>query len=271
MNKYKIIAIDLDDTLLDDNKNIPSLNKEALINASKLGIKIVIASGRSPMGIVPVIKDLNLYGIKSYIIAFNGAAIYETPGEKLIFHQFLNGKDLKDIYSSKPEDIYIHFYKGNLKIYANKKNEYTDYGVKINNTTYELFDINDIKDDEEIIKVLYTGNEKNITKAIDKAYPIYNERFSLMRSAPIYYEFLPKNISKGQALKKIAEMENISMDQVMAFGDNGNDLEMVKLAGMGIAMQNSLDKEVLKHAKYITINNNDGGVGFAINKIIFDK
>lgn len=271
MNKYKIIAIDLDDTLFDDNKNISKENIETIKEVKKQGIKIVISSGRSPMGIQDTLEALDLLNDDTYIIAFNGASIYHLPDFKLVYSKSLTGKDVKEIYKYLPDGLYAHFYDIDLKLYANQRNEYTTGGAVLNHIDYEIVDFNKLDDDYRIIKLLYTGNPNLITETIQKVTPIFSDKHALMRSAPIYYEFLPKNISKGKALKEIAKLENISMEEVMAFGDNQNDLEMIEMAGMGVAMQNSLDPNILKKANFVTKTNNESGVAYAIKELILKK
>ena len=98
MTKIKLIAIDLDETLLDDNKQISDYNKEMILKATNENIKIVISTGRPEIGIKAVLKQLNLLHANTYFIAYNGTRIYNEKTDELIIDNYLTGSDLKEIY-----------------------------------------------------------------------------------------------------------------------------------------------------------------------------
>ena len=271
MTKIKLIAIDLDETLLDDNKQISDYNKEMILKATNENIKIVISTGRPEIGIKAVLEQLNLLHANTYFIAYNGTRIYNEKTDELIIDNYLTGSDLKEIYKILPNNLFMHFYASDGKLYATKRNKYTDFGARINNIDYEIVDVNKLDDNKHFIKVLFTGEPANVDNLVANVPANYYERFALTRSNPIFFEFLAKGVSKGSALKRLMDYLNLKPEEVCAIGDNDNDYEMLEVAGLKVAMENSLSKKVLNIANFITKSNNDSGVGYAIEKILNDQ
>ena len=271
MNKIKLIAIDLDDTLLDNNKKISIENKIAITEAVKQGVKIVIASGRSEFGIKPILKELNLLNTDTYFIAYNGTRIYSLKDDKLIYSKTLDGKDIKDIVKTLPSNLWAHFYNDKIDLFATGKNPYTDYAAGINYRSYEIVDVNQFDDNDHFIKLLFTGDPKNIEEYKKVIPEEFKTRFSLTVSNPIFLEFLAKGVSKGSALKWLGEQLNFEKENIAAIGDNDNDLEMLEEAGYAVAMANSLSKKVLDVANIITTSNEENGVANFINKYVLEK
>ena len=267
----KLIAIDLDDTLFDDKKQISKDNITAIQEATKKGIKIVISSGRPEIGIKNVLKRLGILNTDTYFIAYNGTRVYHELDDKLIYENNLTGADIKKIYRILPDNLYMHFYNDKREVFANKLNKYTEYAAGLNGIGYKEIDINTLNDDDKFIKLLFTGEPKyitNIINKIDTEYPEYKENYSLTQSDPIFYEFLANGVSKGSALKQLMDYLHLKQDEVSAIGDNDNDLEMLEVAGLKVAMQNSKSQKVLNEANFITKDNNHSGVAYAINYIL---
>ena len=271
MTKIKLIAIDLDETLLDDKKQISEANIKAIRKAHEQGIKIVISSGRPEIGIKAVLNKLGLLGADTYFIAYNGTRVYYEKTNTLLYEKYLTGKDIKDIYKVLPDNLFMHFYDANCKLFATARNPYTDFGARVNNIDYEIIDPNTLPDDGKFIKLLFTGDPQYVDEIIKKIPTYYYERFSPTRSAPIFFEFLAKGVSKGDALTYLINYLGLKQNEVCAMGDNDNDYEMLEVAGKKIAMENSLSKKVLDIATFITKSNNNSGVAYAIEKILNEE
>ena len=114
------------------------------------------------------------------------------------------------------------------------------------------------------------SSDENVTRIIPITKEIYGNDYSVLRSAKIFLEFLNKNTDKGQALLGLAKYLNIKVDETMAIGDAGNDIPMIKMAGIGVAMGNSFP-EVKECADFITLSNLNDGVSYAINKFVFGE
>lgn len=265
---YKIIAIDLDGTLLNDKKEISQNDKMAIKKAINLGIKIVISTGRPLIGVKPILEELGLYDSDSYVILFNGAEIYSLKDSKAIFQKYLNGNEVKEIYAeAKGLNLYLHAYNSKYQVVANKKNKYTDYAAKLVKINYKEIDFTKINDNDLYIKCLMVQSEEIIANNINYLIEKYKDKYSIFRSSPIFLEFLNKNTTKGDALVYLANYLNIKKDEIMAIGDCENDITMLQYAHMGIAMENAY-QNVKAIAKWISKSNNESGVAFAINNFI---
>ncbi|MDE7095517.1 MAG: HAD-IIB family hydrolase, partial [Anaeroplasmataceae bacterium] len=119
----------------------------------------------------------------------------------------------------------------------------------------------------KFLKCMMVGKDTVVDDAIKHLNPKYYEAYSVVRSAPIFLEFLNKSTNKGTALEALAAYLKIEISETMAIGDAGNDLAMIEMAGIGVAMENSFP-EVKKVANFITTSNEDSGVAKALNKFV---
>ena len=267
----KLCTIDLDGTLFDKEKNISLANKEAIKEAQKNGCKIVIASGRPIHGVVPVLEKLDLFKSDDYVICYNGAKVFNTKLGDTVYASTISGKTVKELYKeSKRLKLNFHAFRKNEELITDVANPYTDVEVRINNIEFKIVDFNQIDDDEEFLKCMIVGEDSGITKAMQELNPRYYEEYCVVRSSSIFLEFLNKQTNKGSALKALAKHLKLDMSETMAIGDAGNELEMIKQAGIGVAMGNAFP-EVKEYANFITATNEESGVAVAINKFVNNK
>lgn len=130
--------------------------------------------------------------------------------------------------------------------------------------------VNEMDPNLEMPKVMFIDDPKVLSKARDQIFAKFQDNFSVVQSEPYFIELMPQNVSKGNAVTELAARLNLTLDQVMAIGDQGNDLSMIKAAGTGVAMENAID-EVKQNAQFITANNNESGVAKAIQKFVLEK
>lgn len=268
---YKIIFCDLDGTLLDDNRNVSDINKNAINKAIEKGCKFVICSGRSNMSIDYFNKIFNFDKIKNYAVAFNGAYIYETnTKKKLVEHLVPSTCAIKAINMCRKFNVDIMVYKNEM-LYFDAPTIRTDTYAKRNmvNTTIvnNLIEVSS----EPVSKVIIIGDNEELKKVENKVMStnIKNEMTTFF-SADILYEFNPIGIDKGTGLKELSEILNVNIKETIAIGDNYNDLSMIKAAGLGVCCINGEDG-VKKFADYVTItDNNEGAVAEVINKFILN-
>lgn len=265
MGKFSgiLLCTDLDDTLLTTDKKVSEENKRAIEYFKDNGGYFTFATGRIPYG-----AKLMLEYIKpnAPMLCFNGAGIYDFEKDDLIWNMKLHDDKIK----------VLEFVEKNLpftglevctkdKLYICKTNEVV-YEHKVHEKLPDLYaDYHDIE--EEWVKVLFMQKENEIgyvRKAMAESE--FNDRFDFIQSSPKYYELLPKNASKGRCLLKLADILGIDIKNVVAIGDNENDIEMIKSAGTGIAVANAI-KEVLDVADVITVDNNSHAVSAAIDWI----
>ncbi|OON90884.1 MAG: HAD family hydrolase [Candidatus Epulonipiscium fishelsonii] len=267
---YKIVTIDMDGTLLKSDKTISDFTKETLRQVRNRGTKIVLASGRPIAGIQYYLDELNLTSKDDYVISFNGALVRNVSTKKIIAHTVLHGQDLLDIYElSKTLGVNMHAFS-NQGCITTCLTKYSELEGTMNKIPVNIIDYNIIKPDDEIIKVMLVDEPDKLQQAINKLPKELYNKYTIVRSAPFFLEFLNKNANKGVALQKLAEHLNIPKEETMAFGDAGNDEHMIKFAGMGIAMGNAFS-EIKDVANYVTDSNDEDGVAKALRKFILEE
>lgn len=265
---YKLIAIDMDGTLLNDQKQISAQNIKAISYAKSKGVKIVLATGRPIEGIKPYLKTLDLISDDEYSINFNGGVIYNNLSNEIISSTTISGLELKKLYEvSKKLNANIHAFMLNVGCITPKMSKYTEYETRLNNINATIIDFNDIKDDDKIIKAMFIDEPDYLDNYLNEIPLWITNDYSTAKSAPFFFEMMNKNVDKWQGVKKLADFLNIKDDEIICIGDAGNDLPMIKNAKLGIAMQNST-KDVLQAADFITKDNNSDGVAYAIYKYI---
>jgi len=287
---YKLIALDLDGTLLNSYGEITKLNREAIKAAQDKGVEVILASGRDPKTMEKISNDLN---INSYLIAGNGASVYDIQTQKNIYENFINvEKALKIIKICKENTIFFSIYttqgiitegiKYNIKVF-NNENSYRPEEQRTNiKVVPDIYDYVE-KKKPSILKIIICDEDRIIfnhiietMKTVEDVEVLEVEHMSkkIIRigdeQIPVEYfytEVTNKDSNKWTAIKFLTQQLNIKEEEVICIGDNMNDYEMVKNSGVGIVMFGSaLEKQGI--ADYVTEDNNSDGVGKAIYKYI---
>lgn len=287
---YKLIAIDLDGTLLNSYGEISQGNREAIKYALKNNVEVVLASGRDPKTMEKISLSL---GINNYLIAGNGASIYDIKQEKNIYEKFIKQeKALKIIQICKENSIFLNLYTDKGIITEN-----LNFNVKVFNSenTHKALEK---QTNIEVVNDLYQytrDNKLNILKIIicDESKIIFNniiQRLKMIGGIEVldvehmsrkkirigteeidveyfYTEISSKNVDKWNAIEFLIEKLQIKKEETICIGDNINDKKMVENAGVGIAMGNSA-LSVNNIGDFITEDNNSDGVKIAIYKYI---
>ncbi|GMQ58589.1 sugar-phosphatase [Vallitalea sediminicola] len=267
--KYKMLVLDMDDTLLDDDLQVSVDNIKALQEANKKGIIITICSGRVSKSIINILKELGIANDNDYYISYNGAVINNLKGNN-IFYEPLP----KDII---PELIDIgREYGVDIQLY-NKEGVIVEQVTSRTKTYQGLSDIaadvvNDLKIYDKSIKILYNYDDINLLEKMhEHIVELYDDRVNVFFSKPTYLEVLNKKANKGIALEYLANYLHINKEEIIAVGDSFNDEYMIKYAGMGVAVCNARE-EIKEMANYVTkCNNNESGVAEVINRFILNK
>jgi len=264
---YKLIAIDMDGTLLNDKKKISPANFEAIQQARENGVKVVLASGRPLIGFKRYLEELNLISEDDYAVAFNGALVQSAEGSKVISKIPLTLDDYKNLYKlSKELNVNIHALTENSVI-SPKDSEYTRQEANWNGIPNEIIAVDDVDECTTIVKVMFVDKPEIIEEIIEMIPEEVSNKYTVVRSAPFYLEFLNKAVNKGAGVAALAEKLNIKQEEVICIGDAGNDIHMIEYAGLGVAMGNAFP-EVKKVANFITKTNEQDGVAHIINKFI---
>ena len=183
----------------------------------------------------------------------------------------LKGSDLHYLRRLSDEfGVNIHAFSEKYGLITPKNSKYTEVEAEINNIKINEMNIDNICDDEVMIKIMMIDEPEVLEVAMNKLPKEVYEKYTVVRSTPYFLEFLNKKVNKGVGVELLAQHLSLSKEEVMTFGDAGNDIHMIEYAGLGIAMENAFD-EVKEVANYITKSNEDDGVAKAIEKFILKQ
>ena len=268
---YKLIALDMDGTLLRKDKTISERTKKAIKDAKEKGVTVVLATGRPIDGVTRYLEELDMYGENDYVLSYNGGLVLKTRSREVICKIGLNGEDLHYIYElSKKLGVNIHAFSEEKGLITPKNSKYTEVEATINNININIEDFSKIENDHSIIKIMMVDEEEILQKAVDNLPKEVYEKYTVVRSTPYFLEFLNKEVNKGVGVEMLAKHMGITLDQVITMGDAGNDLHMIECAGMGVAMGNAFE-EVKEAANYITDTNENDGVAKAIEYLVLNS
>lgn len=288
---YKLVAIDIDGTLLNSYGEISSRNKAAIKKAIDKNAQVVLASGRMPKAIMAIASKINA---DKYIISGNGAAIYDVKNDKTIYKNYMSKEKVLEIIDiCDKNSMYYSIYTNNVILakslnynilFYNSENKRNPNDKKIKfNIVNDIYKYIEEYNGDDFLKITICDKDKavfnSIINKIKKVEDIYVLEVTHMSKKIIrhgaeefeisyfYTEISNNNVNKWTAIEKLIERLNISKDEVIAIGDNVNDKEMIENAGIGVVMGNSSPymKEI---ADEIVASNNEDGVAEAIEKYI---
>lgn len=268
----KLVAIDIDDTLLNSKGELLSSTINAVKSVMEHNIKVVLCTGRPLAGVKNYLNDLGIEGNEQYVITYNGAVIESVAGH-IINTRLVDNAHYRSLTDfGQKHDIPFNVLDNMSTIYtANQNvNRMTVIQAWENNAGILIRTPSEMPADFEIAKGLFVG-EKDL---LDKVEPLIVQTFAkelyIVRSSINFLEVMNLSVNKGQALKYISSILNINADEVMAIGDEKNDIPMFNFAGLAVAMKNGSEL-AKKHADYITDTNDSDGLAKALQKSILNK
>ena len=263
---YKLIALDIDNTLLNSKKQLTSVNKDALIQAQKNGVKVAVASGRLPYGVRPYAEALDIRRYGGYYMGFNGGAVMNSRDE-LIGAGFLDSKYIKPVYDIiSPTNATVMVHKGDV-IYADDKvNDYTHIESDVIGLPLNVVDDLPSFIDWPLPKFLISGDPDTLKQLEVELISSLGDEVDIYLSMPWFLEVMPKGVNKGTGLMTICEDAGIDIADTIAIGDSYNDIFMIKAAGTGIAMGNA-EEAVKEAADMITDDCDHDGVAAALKTL----
>lgn len=263
----KLIAIDIDGTLLTPELTISERVKETVAKAKANGIKIVLCTGRPLPGANEYLDALELKNEGDYAITYNGALVQDTYTQEVLSHHTL---DINDFYAieemSRKIGVHYHATTGDAMYTSNKDISY--YSVReamLTRMPLKYRTVSEMDKAISVSKMMMIDDPAVLDEGVKQLPQAFLDTYTVLRSEPFYLEVLHPSASKGKALKSLTELLGLTNDEVMAIGDNENDLDMIAYAGMGVAMGNAVPK-VKEQAVYITDTNANDGVATVIEK-----
>ena len=266
---YKILATDMDGTLLNSEKKVTKKVFDSIQNAKREGKKIVLATGRPLPGVIRYLDELNLNEEGDYVICFNGALVQEVKTKKVISNIEMRHSDFVRIHNfAKEHNVNIHINTPtNLVIPVEESNPYTDIEASLNQIEVVSIKENEIDDKITFCKVMIIDEPEKLDEIIPKIPQELHVKYTIVRSATFFLEFLNKEANKGNALKKLCDHLDIKIEETIAVGDEENDKHMIEYEGLGVAMENARDS-IKEIANYITVSNEKSGVAKVINEFL---
>lgn len=260
---YRLIACDLDETLLNDQHQICQKNIEAIKKATAMGVKFIPATGRGYTSIENVLQTLDLYGKKGeYVLSFNGCALTENSDGKLLAFDGLNFDLAKALFQfGLKKDVCIQVYTKDM-VYVYRFNDDERERFHRQGSLYREIATPDITflKDEPIAKVLYENLDIPYLQSFEKEMASITEgNIAVSYSSNRYVEFNRLGVNKGDAMLKLAAILGIKQEETIAVGDHYNDLPMLMKAGLSVAAGNAVE-DVKKVCDYVCHNTNNEGV-----------
>lgn len=273
MMDVKIIALDLDDTLLTGKLTISDRTIHAIQNCASHGIYITIASGRTDDAILPFVRCLDLAGTEQgrYIIGQNGSLLFDLHTRLPIFLKKVPGDILIHVYRcAKQMNLACEVYSPG-SIIVPYKNKWSDIDASLSKLEIK------VEDDFETLlqkghpKILVPGEPEQIQKLYQQLKEEIGYKCVIFTSKPYFLEVLPYQAGKGEALEFLCKKLGIKREQTMAFGDSMNDESLLRYTYHSVAMCNGLP-EIQKIARYTTnFSNDQDGIADFLEKNVLTK
>lgn len=274
--KYKLVCTDMDGTLLNSKKKISEETKEVLKKAHDKGVHIVVTTGRIYNNAA---YYSNLIGVKSAVIAANGAFIREKDKEEAIYKETLTEEQCRLVLGVLLKHKLVPHFHTYKEVYLGSKfHKFVSYLAVARKLPKDMPVIsryvagkdewhNVFKEmDGNLVKaIVFHPDVKRINRAKEELMKIPN--LEIASSGKLNIEINAKGVCKGQAVEVLAKYYGIKREEVICIGDNENDISMIEYAGLGVAMGNAIESVKLK-ADYITDTNNNDGVAKVIEKFI---
>jgi len=262
----RLVALDLDDTLLNDDLVITPRTMEAIQAARRQGVTVTIATGRVYESALPYAVEL---GLDAPLITFQGAMVVAMDGQVISHRPMERGVSLEILDFLLSFGYHVTLYIKE-KLYIEETSAETDsYRARIRipfNVVPSLKEMLAARD-EGVTKYVLMSEPANIREALVAFRERFGDRVQAVLSKPNFLEISRPDTGKGVALAKMAEDMGLDRSQVMAMGDSPNDMDMIVYAGWGICMANGVD-EVKEKARWVTASNNDEGVAVAFEALV---
>lgn len=274
----KLIAFDLDGTVFDDHKKIPPATKNILERAAGKGIEIIPATGRPYKGLCAEVE--NLQGVR-YVLTTNGGGIYERETGRCIYQDCMKLEELLRLLSRLEEldvmadafvqgDSYMTRKKVPLIDGIDGPEEIKDY-IRTSRTVVEdqAAALRERGDDVEKLTINFAVDRQGKRIDYDKAWRILEDfpKFHAVSGGMQNIEVTAAGVTKASALLWLGQYLKIKPEEMIAFGDSGNDIDMLRAAGIGVAMGNA-EQEVKETADFVTKTNTEGGVVHALKRFV---
>lgn len=262
----RMIVMDMDDTLLNDDHQISDQNRQAIRAAQTAGVTVVLASGRPTPAMAPFADELGLAD-GGYVVSYNGAYVSDWSTQAVLHETSLTKYECDMLVdAAHAHSSCLHTYvEGD--IVTDRLNEYTDVEADLTGLPIRL--VNDLKAavTGTVPKVLLVADPEKVSTMRGEFARSLGDRFTISISKPYFLEFTNRAVDKSAGISLLCERLGFTKDQVMAIGDSYNDQTMLEDCGIGVAMGNAPD-DIKAIADITTLSNNHHGVAEAIHRVL---
>lgn len=264
----KLVATDLDDTLLNAQWEVSPANAEAIRRAVSQNVKVTLATGRMALSTRKYARQLEL---DIPIITYHGALVEQGLSGEILYRKVIPVDLAADIVENLRQRKIHHQVFIKDRIFVQQWNAHAEAYSKMASVPVEETDIFTLlsKEQDGTEKILCIGDQAELQTTMAELRLLYGDKLHFTSSRADFFDMVHPEVNKGNALKALAEQWGINRDEVMAVGDSLNDLEMLQYAGVGVAVANA-HPAVKKAADYITDSNREDGVAKAIQRFVLD-
>lgn len=269
---YKLVAVDIDGTLLNSKGELTLNVKNTVEEAFKEGFVFTPCTGRGP---IPLKAVTDKFDVDMPLICFNGAQVIKGKSGEIIYESPLSKEDAMFVYNEGVKrGVGVVLWTLDNKLAFNEMNEHTNHYLK--NSGYSKDDIYLVEEhmelfDERIAKVLWQDDPKKIDDYIVQGRELLQGRKAVCATSQNFLlEFTHEEATKAKGIEHLAMSYNIKREETIAIGDGLNDIAMIEYASLGVAMGNA-HKDVIKVADYIAPTNDEDGVAYIINKYMLGR
>ncbi|MBM7566919.1 Cof-type HAD-IIB family hydrolase [Paenibacillus sacheonensis] len=261
---YKLIAIDIDDTLLTDDIVVTPGTKAALAAAIERGVFVTLATGRMFPSAKKIAKQIEL---NVPIITYQGSLVKTLLDEQVLYERYVPEDAARELLAfCQANDLHLQLYIDDV-LYVREDNEKARNYSALSNIPFAVEPDFETLIAKPSTKMLMIDDPARLDEMAEKLAPLIGDRVHITKSKAHYLEVTHKEGTKGHAIAFMAEHIGCTLDEVIAIGDSWNDHEMIEAAGLGVAMGNALPK-LKEIAQFVTKSNNEEGVKHVIDKFI---
>lgn len=270
--EYKLLVLDVDGTLVNNKKELSPQTLTTLLKIQHTGVRLVLASGRSPHGLSHLVDKLEMKKWDGYLLPYNGAQIIDTATHEVLFEKRIDPAMFPYLEKKAQKNGFAIFtYHQNQLITTHPENNHILEEAALNNMEVVAVDNLSEAVDFSPCKCVLVSDDEDALVSLKE---LWRKRLAgvlnVYRSESFFLEVAPKFIDKGNTLGVLIEKLGITTEEVMAIGDGRRDFAMLQLAGLGVAMGNAQDS-IKACADYITESNENDGVALAVQKFIISS
>ncbi len=270
--KYKLIVIDVDGTMLNSKRELTKRTVQTLRKVQQMGIRVALASGRPTYGILPLAKAIDLGVYDGFIISYNGAQVMEARTGQILFERRIDPQMVPYLEKkARKMGLTMAYYDGNEVVSTDIQNPHIVDEAEMNGMTLRQDEELSLSMDDWPAEVMLVSDDEEALTSLEQHMQRHlNGVMDTIHSNPYYLEIVGYQVGKSYAMGALVQKMGIGMAEVLAIGDGEADINMIQMAGTGVAMANATEG-VRRCADFTTLSNDEDGAALAIEKAIMEE